>query len=422
MYGKETERTLENMSFSNVRLSAFPDFVKACALVKKAAAISNYRAGELEHRHMQLITAACDEIIKGLHHDEFPVDVYHGGGGIGINMNINEVISRLSGDEVDTVEHVNMSQSTSEVNHTAMRIAMIHLTRNLIQEIDRFNIILSEKSEEFRDVQTIARTCWRDGLSVSVSVLFEALHDALKRNRNRLELLVEELHFINLGWTVIGSGDGASEGYRSYILEALHDVTQLHLSWPENLYAAAQYPDDIARLSADIRICASLLMKFANDLRILSSGPEAGLGELIIPEVQAGSSFFPGKVNPVIPEMVIQCAILINGNNHSVQDALNMGETYLNLWEEMMGFLVMDNLYMLTKVIRSFGTLCVRGIKVDVERCLQYSRSSSPMLMKAKQEFGYRMISDWIHQDGVSGLQNRMDTERGIRKHERGET
>ena len=401
LYGRQTELTLENMSFSNIKLSSFPDFIDAYAKIKKAAALSNWKAGELDENKMNRICAACDLVIRGDYRDEFPVDVFHGGGGIGLNMNANEVIARLAGDEVDAINDVNMSQSTSEVNHTALRIALIKMLGELDRSLEVFNQILHHKVEEFKGVRTIARTCFQDGVSVLLSVFFSSLETVLSRNRIKLDAAREDMHEVNLGWTVIGTGEGASDAFRSYILQSLQAVSGYQLRWADDLYAAAQYPDDIASLSSLIRITASILHKFANDLRILSSGPETGFGELILPNVQAGSSFFPGKVNPVIPEMVIQCSMLITGNNAIVQDALDMGETYLNLWEEMMGFLVMDNINMLKNVIDHFGALCVAGIKADLERCTTYSQSSIPTLSGAKKKYSYQTLSQWIHQDGL---------------------
>jgi aspartate ammonia-lyase len=414
LYGIQTVRTVENMSFSGDTLSQFPQYIRALAQVKQACAASNSKAGLITSDCASQIIAACDQLIQGKRHDQFPVDVFHGGGGIGINMNVNEVIAHIAGDDVHPIDHVNASQSTSDVCHTALRIALIEMLDPLDHVIGRLIASLDEKTKAFQSIRTIARTCWQDGMSVPLSSLFEGLSAALKRRRERLNAAQKAIHHINLGGTVIGSGTGAPAAYRALIVGELQKVTKRPVEWRENLYDAAQNPDDLAQLSSEIRMTASILMKFAKDLRLLSSGPEAGFSELILPAVQAGSSFFPGKVNPVMAEMMMQCCMLIAGKDHVIQSALEMGEVHLNIWESMMGFLLMQNISMLTPAMRNFHERCVLGIQPNAERCETYAASLIPSVVDLKEKYGYAAVSGWMKTMSPEQLKQKLREDQSI--------
>ena len=401
LYGEQTERTLANMSFSGVRLADFPEFIIALARVKKACALANRRADELDAARCEAVLRACDRLIAGEHRDQFPVDVYHGGGGIGLNMNVNEVLAALAGPDVDPVDHVNMSQSTSDVCHTAMRLALEGSVGALLAELERVCGTLREKAERFAEVMTIARTCWQDGMRVGAGIVFSGAASALDRRRARLADCRAVMRRVNLGATVIGTGTGASDAYRAHVVEALREVTGLDLAPVADPHAAAQYPDDLADLSAEIRLAAEVAAKLARDLRLLSSGPQTGLGELRLPAVQAGSSFFPGKVNPVIPEMVIQCAMLIAGNDSVIQGAVGQGEVHLNLWEEMMGFLLLENCRRLAGALAPFRERCLSGVEINAEVCAGYARSDIPLIVDYKERYGYRNLAERIKKEGL---------------------
>jgi aspartate ammonia-lyase len=396
LYGAATGHSLENMSFSGETLSRFPEYIRAAVQVKLACARANVAAGVIPAPVGSSIEAACERLIRGEFRDQFVVDVYEGGGGTGINMNFNEVIASLAGDDVRPVDDVNASQSTSDACHTALRLALLTLTGELDSALGEFAAAIRAKGNEFRGVMTIARTCWQDGMEIPVSSIFDGLDAALSRRRELLVPLRARLHQVNLGWTVVGSGTGATDAYREHILSALRAVTGEPMEWRESPYDAAQNPDDLADLSAQVRTIAALLSKFARDLRVLASGPEAGLRELRLPAVQAGSSFYPGKVNPVVPEAMIQCAILIAGNDAALQSCLDLGEVQLNVWEELMGFLLMRSISMLTKAMRNFRGRCIEGIEVDEERCREYANSFIPAVVAYKEKHGYEQVSRWV--------------------------
>ncbi|MEE0511840.1 MAG: lyase family protein [Peptococcaceae bacterium] len=404
LYGEQTKRTLENMSFSGVPLSNFPQYIRMAACVKAACALANQRAGLLSQERALAIDKACRVLHTGAHLEQFPVDVYHGGGGIGINMNLNEVIAALAGEAVHPVNDVNLSQSTSDVCHTTLRLTVRQMLADLDEECERWEHHLLLFAEKFQKIPTIARTCWQDGLKISAGALFDGTAHALQRQRRTLAHLQDMLVQVNLGGTVVGTGTGAPAAYRSEILQALQEITGVSVCWRESLLDAAQYPDDLAEVSSAVMRLAQILAKFSRDLRVLSSGPETGLGELHLPAVQAGSSFFPGKVNPVLPEMMIQCAFLVEGHDHTIQQAVGQGEIHINLWEEMMGFLLMDNMMMLTRAMEKMRIHCLDGITLDEAVCRRYAASSIPQIVEAKETYGYVYLSQRIKEKGLAAV------------------
>ena len=414
LYGEQTKLTVENMSFSCWKLSHFPEFIISAAKVKKACAIANYVAGDLNIKQMKAINQACNELIDGKYVDQFPVDVYHGGGGIGVNMNLNEVIATLAGPGIDPVDHVNMSQSTADVNHTSMRMTVNDMLTELFSELELTRQVLKSKAESFADSDTIARTCMQDGMKVSAGAVFEATASAIGRRIKTLNKLREEMLNVNLGWTVIGSGTGANEAYREAVIDELKGITGLNYVWSEDPYDAAEYPDDLADISSSIRVIAEIMSKLARDLRLLSSGPEAGFDEIILPNVQKGSSFFPGKVNPVIPETMIQCAMLIMGSDTIIQNCVGEGEIHINLWEDMMGFLLLDNIRKLVKVLHLFRVRCLEGMELNQEKCDEYAAATIPQVVEMKEKYGYKKISDMIKKEGLENALK--DLKKGIVK------
>ncbi|MBQ9708763.1 MAG: aspartate ammonia-lyase [Firmicutes bacterium] len=416
LYGEQTKLTARNMTFSDWKLKHFPEFIDAALNIKAACVIANFRAGELSEEKKDAIVAACKELRLGKYRNQFIVDVFHGGGGIGINMNFNEVIANKAGHDVHPVDDVNMNQSTSDFCHTAMRLALIYTTRSLVGVLDSMSETAAAKIEEFKPYTTIARTCWQDGMQVEASALFEGFKQALDFRTEAFNSSFHELRWIIMGYTVIGTGTGASKAYKAEIEQALREYTELPLEMTEKPYVHAQYPYDLVQVSEQIKMLSGILSKLARDVRILSSGPETGLHEWNIPAVQKGSSFFPGKVNPVIPEMMIQCDMLVAGNNSIMQTALSIGEVHLNVWEEMMGFLLLQNVRMLRRATRSFNRRCVAGITLDMETMGRYANASIPLVVKYKEEYGYEKLSERIKREGLKGVVAAIKDSRSKRK------
>ena len=402
--GGQTELSVRNMLFSGKVLASFPDYVKAIVSVKKSCAVANFKSGGINEEKLKLISSACDSIVAGKHLNLFPVDVYSGGGGVAINMNTNEAVAAVAGNGISPTDDVNMSQSTVDACSTGLRLALYRMTLLMEETLSELVAALFSKGRDFAEINTIARTCWQDGMRVSAGALFTATASALKRQIDLLEHYREQLKKVNLGWTVIGTGTGAGDKYRSHILAALREVTGIDFGWRDDKCDLSQYPDDIAAVSSAVRRIAEIVSKFAKDLRLLSSGPEAGLGELTLPETQAGSSFFPGKVNPVMAETFMQCAMLVGGNDNVVQQALGMGEVHLNIWEPMMGFLVMENITMIINAAGSFTEKCVKGIRINREVCESHAQSKMPLIIDGKERYGYAYLAGRIKKEGIDAV------------------
>lgn len=404
LYGIQTMRTKENLSFSKNIFKDYPDYIKSLAMVKKAAAMANYEASVISSTVKEKMVSACDVLIDGLYLEHFIVDVFHGGGGIGINMNINEVIANLSNETFGTyslvhpIEHVNASQSTADVCHTAIRIALIKAFESLNVEINNLWKTLNAKSFEFMPITTISRTCLQDASRIQLGQKFSGFEAVIRRRHHKLQESVNELLSINLGGTVIGRGDGASEEYKNFVIEKLQEVTNLPVRRRENLFDAAQNIDDLVEVSKQLSLFATALLKIAKDLRLLSSGPEAGFAEISLPAIQAGSSFFPGKVNPVLPETVIQCCSEIIGIERVVQTAFEHGELDLNVFENFAGVNILDGFYMLSNSLRSFTKLCLEGIVANEKRCEELSNTRIPKICDLKDKVGYNEVSKLLKQ------------------------
>lgn len=406
LYGVQTLRSVVNLTFSGRTIADYPDYVSALAEVKRSAARANERAGYLTRSLTQAIEEACEEIKQGCHRDQFIVDPYHGGGSIGSNMNMNEVVANLANEilggqpgdykPVHPSDHVNASQSTSDACHTALRIAVVRSGTRLDAELKRLVESIELQSAELMRVPTITRTCLQDGMQDTLGTMFAGYAYGLRRRMGQLSAAVDSLHAVNLGGTVIGSGVGASDGYRARIMDALNEVTGLSLRHRDNLYDAAQNMDDLAAVSSELQLLSGLLIKIAKDFRLLSSGPEAGFGELRLPAVQAGSSFFPGKINPVVPETLIQCCFQVIGLDRSVQASLEHGELNLNVWEGLAGFNVLDMMSMLERAIGKFTDRCVSGIEADADRCRELSRTFIPAVVALKEKHGYSQVGQWL--------------------------
>ncbi|HXN87269.1 MAG TPA: lyase family protein [Candidatus Binataceae bacterium] len=381
LYGIHTVRSIRNLGFSGRTLGRYPAYVRALAIVKKAAARANREASVLDQRLSKAIEAACDELIAGEHLDQFPVDVLGGGGGIAVNLNINEVIANLANESLGGARgiykpvhpklHVNASQSTADVCHTASRIAIIDRWAGLRSVLDACIDVARAKAKQFHSIQTIARTCLRDASAVSLGEIFGAHASAIERRAAEIDRAVMALRRINLGATAIGDGGGAPPLYRRAVLAHLNQLSKMKLTRRANLFDAAQNIDDLAAVAAQLALLAEVLIKIAQDLRLLSSGPEGGYGEIELPAVQEGSSFFPGKINPVIPETLLQCCFQVLGCERAARIGLERGELNLNIFEGSAAINVMDAIAMLERSVSVFTELCLRGITANEARCRQ---------------------------------------------------
>ena len=379
LYGIQTLRAVENLSFSGRLLGNYPDYIRALATVKKAAARANRDAHVIDARRLAAIERACDALIRGEHLAQFPIDMLAGGGSIAVNMNVNEVIANLASEHLGGARgayqpvhpkvHVNASQSTADVCHTAVRMTVLSRWSGLRRALSKCVAALRAKAGELRPVMTISRTCLQDAARVSLGELFGGHAEVIARRGGELARSVRALAQINLGGTAIGSGSGASAIYRRAIVKRLNEITGQKLTLRRNLYDAAQNIDDIAAVSAQLGMLAEVLIKIAQDLRLLASGPEGGFGEIVLPAVQEGSSIFAGKINPVIPETMIQCCFQVLGCERAARLALERGELNLNVFEGAAAANVFDAIEMMERSIAQFAERCVIGIVANRKRC-----------------------------------------------------
>ena len=379
LYGIHTVRAVENLGFSGHILGNYPDYIRALAMVKKAAARANRDARAIDARRQDAIERACDALIRGEHLAQFPVDMLAGGGSIAVNMNVNEVIANLASEYLGGARgtyqpvhpklHVNASQSTADLCHTAIRMTVLSRWSGLRRALSRCVAAFRAKAEELRPVMTISRTCLQDAGRVSLGELFGGHAEVIARRSGELARSMRALEQINLGGTAIGSGSGAPPIYRRVIVKRLNEIAGDKLALRSNLYDAAQNMDDLASVSAQLAMLAEVLIKIAQDLRILASGPEGGFGEIILPAVQEGSSIFPGKINPAIPETMLQCCFQVLGCERATRLALERGELNLNVFEGAAAANVFDAIAMMQRSMVLFVERCVSGIAANRKRC-----------------------------------------------------
>ncbi len=347
-WGVHTLRALENFPITGIPISESPYLVEAMASVKEAAALANHQLGLLDDARFTAIRDACEEIRAGQWHDQFVVDVIQGGAGTSTNMNANEVIANRAlelmgharGDHhvMHPNEHVNLSQSTNDVYPTAVKISIILAARDLLAAMGRLEDSFARKALEFHDVLKMGRTQLQDAVPMTLGQEFGTYAQMLAEDRARLSEAVALLHEINLGATAIGTMLNAPTGYVEIACAHLRDITGLPLETAVDLIEATQDCGAFVQVSGTLKRVAVKLGKICNDLRLLSSGPRAGFGEINLPAVQAGSSIMPGKVNPVIPEVVNQVAFQIIGHDVTVSMAAEAGQLQLNAFEPVICF------------------------------------------------------------------------------------
>ncbi|MEM6915354.1 MAG: aspartate ammonia-lyase, partial [Verrucomicrobiota bacterium] len=340
-YGVQTVRAMENFTFSGVRLSHFQHLVNAFAYVKKAAAISNSVLGVLDPKIADAICAACDRILAGEFHEHFVVDMVQGGAGTSSNMNANEVIANVALEAMGHQkgeyqfchpnDHVNRSQSTNDAYPTAVKIAVVASTHETVSALQVLKKSFEEKGEEFSDVIKMGRTENQDAVPMTLGQEFSAYAVMVNDGIRRLERISEELLIVNMGATAIGTGLNSPQGYASLCTRKINELSGLHVKLAHDLVEATQDAGDFAEMSSALKVTAIQISKICNDLRWGSSGPRCGLNEINLPPMQPGSSIMPGKVNPVIPEVVNQICYQIIGSDLTVSMAAEASEFELNM-------------------------------------------------------------------------------------------
>lgn len=398
-FGVHTARALKNFPISNIPISTYPSLIKALACVKQACAQANKELGLLNSEPADAIIKACEEIRDGKWIDQFAVDVIQGGAGTSTNMNANEVIANraleIMGHErgeykyLHPLEHVNLSQSTNDVYPTAVKVALRFLIDDLIEGMEALRLAFAEKAAEFKDILKMGRTQLQDAVPMTLGQEFSTYAIMLEEDQQRLRegaLLIQEM---NLGATAIGTGINAHPDYAALARKHLSEVTGIEYITAGDLVEATQDVGAFVQLSGVLKRVAVKLSKICNDLRLLSSGPRTGLGEINLPAVQAGSSIMPGKVNPVIPEVVNQIAFLVIGNDVTVSFAAESGQLQLNAFEPIIAHSLFDNLIYLRNGCITLAERCVKGITANHARLDEHMTRSVGIVTALNPIIGY---------------------------------
>ncbi|MCX8130012.1 MAG: aspartate ammonia-lyase [Clostridia bacterium] len=401
-YGIHTARAIENFNISGRPIHK--ELVRALVVVKKAAAITNENIGLLDTNISGAIQVACDEILSGQLSDQFVVDCLQGGAGTSANMNTNEVIANraielMGGSKgeyglVHPLDHVNMSQSTNDVFPTAVRLAAIRLLKPVSELFAELQNALQEKEEEYSSILKVGRTQLQDAVPILLGQEFGAWAQAVARDRWRLYKAEERLRQVNIGGTAVGTGLNADKKYIFWMIEKLRDLTGLGLARAEHMMDVTQNTDIFVEVSGLLKTAAVNLSKIASDIRLLSSGPKAGFGELKLRPVQTGSSIMPGKVNPVIPEAVNQIAFQIMGNDVAITIAAQAGQLELNAFLPLIAHNLFEMLDLMKNGLRIFIDKCIKGIEADRERCKEQVDNSLILAAALVGHIGYEKASE----------------------------
>lgn len=381
-----------------------PEIINSLAYIKKAAAITNCEAGLLDKRRTQAIVQACDEILEGKFREDFIVDPIQGGAGTSLNMNANEVIANraieiLGGKKgdysvVNPNDHVNCGQSTNDVIPTAGKMTSLRLLKKLKKQLLRLHSALEQKADEFDGVIKMGRTQLQDAVPIRLGQEFKAYSVAILRDLNRMDKAMDEMRTLNMGGTAVGTGLNADESYLRRIVPNLSEISGMDLVQAYDLIDATQNLDSFVAVSGAVKACAVTLSKIANDLRLMSSGPRAGFGEINLPAKQNGSSIMPGKVNPVIPEVVNQVAFNAIGNDMTITMAAEAGQLELNAFEPIIFYCLFQSIDTIAYAVNTFVDNCVIGITANETRCRYFVENSVGIITAICPYVGYQKAAE----------------------------
>lgn len=400
-YGIQAYRAKNNFCITGRK--THPEFIKSIALIKKAAAKANWKAGSLNKDMAGAISYACDQIIEEKFNEQFIVDAVQGGAGTSANMNVNEVVANIAtvklGGElgeylVHPNDHVNMSQSTNDVIPTAGKLAVLKLSEKLIAELSLLKNAFSDKAKEFDDVLKMGRTQLQDAVPMRLGQSFNAFASAIDRDEKRIDKALEEMRVINMGATAIGTAINVKAEYFNNIVQELSKISGQELTRPKDLFDATQNIDCFANVSSVLKTLALNLSKICNDLRLMSSGPMTGLGEINLPAKQNGSSIMPGKVNPVIPEVVNQVAFLVIGHDVTITMAAEAGQLELNAFEPVVFYQLFESITALCGAINTLRINCVEGIEANKVRCENFVTHSIGIVTALNPYIGYKKAAE----------------------------
>ena len=400
-YGVQTMRALENFHITERRADDL--LIVALAIVKKSAALANMETGRLDKTIGNALVQAAEEVIAGKHFDQFPLDAIQGGAGTSLNMNMNEVLSNraleILGHKkgeysyISPNNHANMAQSTNDTIPTSIRICALMRTELMIEALDKLAISFDKKGEEFKTVLKMGRTHLQDAVPMTLGLEFKAFASSVRRASHRMKVRSEGLHHMNMGATAIGTGLNADPAYIKAVEKHLTKVSGFEMYTAENLVDATNNTDVFADISGGLKVTALALIKICNDLRLLASGPRAGLAEIKLPARQPGSSIMPGKVNPVIPEVVDQVCYQVIGNDLALAMGVENGQLQLNVMEPVMAHNLFSSFRYITNAVNTLRTLCVDGIEANAKMCEFWFDRSVGIVTALLPHIGYEKCS-----------------------------
>ncbi|QII47701.1 aspartate ammonia-lyase [Bacillus paralicheniformis] len=396
-YGVQTMRAVENFPITGYRIDE--ELIKALAMVKKAAALANMDIKRLYKELGEVIVKAAGEIAEGLWHDHFIVDPIQGGAGTSMNMNTNEVIANrgleLLGKEkgdyfhLSPNTHVNMAQSTNDVFPTAIHLATLNHLRQLLSTMEHMLGAFRKKAEEFDSVIKMGRTHLQDAVPIRLGQEFEAYSRVIERDIQRIRQSQHHLYEVNMGATAVGTGLNADPRYIQSVVAHLSDISGYQLTGADHLVDATQNTDAYTEVSAALKVGMMNMSKIANDLRLMASGPRAGLAEIRLPPRQPGSSIMPGKVNPVMPELMNQIAFQVIGNDHTICLASEAGQLELNVMEPVLVFNLLQSIKIMNNGFRVFTDYCITGIEANEIRLKEFVEKSVGTITAVNPHLGY---------------------------------
>ncbi|WP_071459699.1 aspartate ammonia-lyase [Bacillus massilinigeriensis] len=400
-YGIQTMRAVENFPITGYRIHQ--ELITAMAMVKKAAAKANMEVGRLYSGLGDVIVIAADEIIEGKWHDQFIVDPIQGGAGTSINMNTNEVIANRAlellgenkGDyaKLSPNSHVNMAQSTNDAFPTAIHISVLALLEKLLITMKRMHQVFEQKAREFDSVIKMGRTHLQDAVPIRLGQEFEAYSRVLARDIKRIEATRQHLYEVNMGATAVGTGLNANPAYIKNVVEHLAEISGFPLVNAEHLVDATQNTDAYTEVSATLKVCMMNMSKIANDLRLMASGPRVGFNEIFLPARQPGSSIMPGKVNPVMAEVINQVAFQVIGNDNTICLASEAGQLELNVMEPVLVFNLIQSISIMNNGFNVFTEHCLSGIQANKDKLLSDVEKSVGIITAVNPHLGYETVS-----------------------------
>ena len=412
-YGIQSVRAIENFPITGIGLNRYPELVKYLGVIKKAAAIANGATGKISKEVSEAIVKACDDVIAGKYDNQFIVDVIQGGAGTSTNMNANEVIANIAleymGHErgeyqyCSPNDHVNGSQSTNDAYPCATRLAIYAKHLQMLPVIDKFIESLDKKAVEFSSIIKMGRTQLQDAVPMTLGLTFKAFADGMRNERRHIEEAAKELLVVNMGATAIGTGICSTLSYREECFKALREITGWDVQLANDFVQATSDATSIMVYSGALRTMCTTICKICNDLRLMSSGPRCGLNEINLPKMQPGSSIMPGKVNPVMPEVMNQICYRVIGNDTCIMLGAQNAQLELNVMEPVMVYAALESIELLTNAFEVLRTLCIDGITANAEHCNEMVEHSIGIVTALVPVLGYKPCSNLAKESLATG-------------------